>query len=126
MVGAASEKAILLLMEKYADSIQSERNRERFLQRYNKRDISVKYQEFTKSFGGCKNRPTHPVLARNIDVFIGNTFQFCRISRNEVGHPITVPNPSREVVIANLHHLIVYLERIYMLMKHFDENGVIL
>ena len=126
MIGAASEKAILLLIEKYAENIQNPRNKERFRNRVNNRMVSVKYEEFTKSYSGCQNKPTDPILSQDLNTIIGNTFQFCRITRNQIGHPNIVPEANQDIVIANLGHIVVYIERIYGLMKHFDKNGVVL
>ena len=56
---------------------------------------------------------------------IGTTFQFCRITRNEVGHPQTVPDLEKSVLIANIGNFVNYIERIYKLMKHFKDNGVV-
>ena len=126
MIGAASEKAILLLIEKFAENIQNVRNQEKFRNRVNNRMISAKYDEFIKSYSGCQNKPTDPILSQDLNTIIGNTFQFCRITRNQVGHPNIVPEPNQDIVIANLGHIVVYIERIYGLMKHFEENGVVL
>jgi len=51
-------------------------------------------------------------------------FQFCRITRNEVGHPQIVPDLDKGVILANLGNVVTYLSRIYGLMKHFRETGV--
>jgi hypothetical protein len=53
-------------------------------------------------------------------------FQFCRITRNEVGHPQIVPDLDKGVLLANLGHFATYIERIYGLIHHFQQNGVVL
>ncbi len=58
MLGAASEKAINLLIYTYAESIADEVNKNRFISKVNNRMISVKYNEFKKSYNGCKSRPS--------------------------------------------------------------------
>lgn len=126
MLGAASEKAIYLLIHKYADSIQSEKHKERFLERISKRMISAKYDEFIRSYQNCRNQPTDSVLSQDLEQIINLTFQFSRIIRNESGHPQIVPEPDKGVVLAHIGHFVTYIERIYALMKYFDENGVIL
>jgi len=104
--------------------IQEEGNRNKFLSRINNRMISKKYEEFLTSYKGCKSRPADPVLSPDLEVVIGGMFQFCRITRNEVGHPQIVPDLDRGVLLANLGHLATYIGRIYALMKHFQEKGV--
>lgn len=126
MLGAASERAINLLIHTFADSIQDEANRDRFLSRINGRMISKKYDEFERSYGGCKSRPKDAVLGQDLEVVIGTVFQFCRITRNEVGHPQIVPDLDRGVLLANLGTFVTYIGRVYGLMNHFKENGVIL
>jgi hypothetical protein len=125
MIGAASERAVNLLIHTYAESIGDETNRNKLLGRINNRMISKKYEEFLASYKGCKSRPADdPVLSQDLDVVIGGMFQFCRITRNEVGHPQIVPDLDRGVLLANLGHLATYMGRIYALMKHFREKGV--
>ena len=124
MLGAASEKAINLLIHTYADSIRDDANRGKFQSRINSRMISTKYDEFEKSYRGCKSRPADPALAQDLEVLIGQMFHFCRITRNEVGHPQIVPDLARGVVLANLGQFVHYIERVYRLMDHFRTNGV--
>ena len=52
-------------------------------------------------------------------------FQFCRITRNEVGHPEIVPDLDRGVLLANLGNVVNYIGRIYELMGHFRKIGVV-
>jgi hypothetical protein len=124
MLGAASERAISLLMQAYVDGIKEEQNRLRFITRTNNKMISARYDEFLRSFKSSKNRPTDGLLAHDLEIIIGGVFQFCRITRNEVGHPQIVPDLDKGVLLANLGHFVTYIERIYQLMDHFSSNGV--
>jgi hypothetical protein len=126
MIGAASERAIGLLIHAYADSIRDETNRAKFISTISKSVISKKYDEFAKSFNGCQNRP--PVdspLSHDLETVIEGMFQFCRITRNEVGHPQIVPDLDKGVLLANLAHVVTYMERIYKLIDYFRTNGVL-
>lgn len=125
MLGAASERAVNTLIQVYAESMQTPKNKEKFLARTNGRMISRKYEEFEKSYAGCQNKPTDPTLSHDLDTLIGNIFQFARITRNEVGHPEIVPDLDRGVLLANLGNFVTYIGRIYGLIKHFRENGVV-
>jgi len=125
MLGAASEKAINMLVYTYAESITDAKNKERFLSRVNGRMISKKFEEFTASYKGCQNKPTDPVLAQDLEVIIGGMFQFCRVTRNEIGHPQIVPDLDRGIILVNFRHFVTYIERIYALAKHFKEKGVL-
>lgn len=125
MLGAASERSINLLIECYADAIADQGNRDKFRSRINGRTISARYEEFKKSYAGCKSKPTDGVLAQDLDTVIGGTFHFCRVTRNEVGHPQIVPDLDAGVILANLGHYVTYIERIYALMRHFQNGGVV-
>lgn len=126
MLGAASEKAIHLLIQTYADSIQNNTHKQKFSERITKRMISTKFDEFIRSYKSCRNKPTDPVLSQDLETVINMTFQFSRITRNEIGHPQLVPNLDKDVVEAHIAHFVIYIERIYALMEYFDRNGVIL
>lgn len=124
MIGAASEKAINLLIHSYADAITDPGRKEKFSARVNNRMISAKWDEFIRSYKSCGSKPTEGILAHDLETVIGTVFQFCRITRNEVGHPQIVPDLDRGVLLANLGQFVAYIERIYGLMRHFHETGV--
>jgi hypothetical protein len=124
MLGAASEKAILLLIETYAASIENDGNRAAFLTRVNGKMISKRYDEFKASYNGCKSKPTDQVLAQDLTQLLDGAFNFYRHTRNAVGHPQIIPDLDKGVVLANLGQFIVYVERIYRLMSHFKSSGV--
>lgn len=126
MIGAASERAIGLLIQSFGDCIADEGNRNKYFSKMNNRMISKKFEEFSACYRGCKSRPTDAALSQDLDVLIGSMFQFCRITRNEVGHPQIVPDLDKGVLLANLGHLVTYIERIYGLIHHFQQTGVVL
>jgi len=124
MLGAASEKAVLILMETYGNRIQNADNRERFFSRVNNRMISVKYDEFKRSYKSSKPRPTELPLAQDLEQLIDGAFNFYRHTRNQVGHPQIVPDLDKGVILANLGQFIVYVERIYGLIAFFGANEI--
>lgn len=126
MIGAASERAIGLLMQTFGDCIGDESNRNKYFSKMNNRMISKKFDEFSACYRGCKSHPADAALSQDLDVLIGSMFQFCRITRNEVGHPQIVPDLDKGVLLANLGHLVTYIERIYGLIHHFKQTGVVL
>ena len=125
MLGAASEKAVNLLIQSYADAITDAAKKERFASRINNRMISARWDEFLRSYRNCSSKPTSGILAQDLETILGSMFQFCRVTRNEVGHPQIVPDLDRGVLLANLGHFVTYLERISGLIKHFREQGVV-
>lgn len=125
MLGAASEKAVLLLIEAYASAIADESNRQSFLTRANGKIISKKFDEFKSSYAGCKSKPTDLILAQDLNQLLDGAFNFYRHTRNAVGHPQIIPDLDKGVILANLGQFIVYVERIYGLMAHFKAHGVV-
>jgi hypothetical protein len=125
MTGAASERAIDLLMQAFGECISDATNRSKYFSKINNRGISKQFEEFSACYRGCKSRP-NDVLSRDLDVILGSMFQFCRITRNDVGHPQIVPDLDKGVLLANLAHFVTYIERIYSLINHFKATGVVL
>lgn len=125
LVGAASEKAICLLIESYANAINNERHRESFKQRTGKnRMISKKFEEFLNSYKSCKTQPSDPTLRTDSYTILSSLFTFYRLTRNEIGHPEIVPNLDKGIIIANMAQFIKYLEIVYGLIRFFDETPV--
>lgn len=124
MLGAASEKAILLLIDVYASRISVVENRDRFLSRVNTRMISAKYDEFKRSYKSAKPQPQEHPLSHDLEQLLDGAFNFYRHTRNQVGHPQIIPDLDKGVILANLGQFIVYVERIYGLMDFFERNEI--
>jgi len=124
MLGAASEKAILLLIEAYGNRIKDERNREAFFSRVNNKMISVKYDEFKRSYKSAMPKPKELTLAQDLEQLLDGAFNFYRHTRNAVGHPQIIPDLDKGVILANLGQFIVYVERIYKLIAFYNANDV--
>lgn len=125
LVGAASEKAICLLIEAYTNAINNEKHQASFKQRTGKnRMISKKYEEFLNSYKSCKTQPSDTKLVTDSYTILSSLFTFYRLTRNEVGHPEIVPNLDKGIIIANLAQFIKYLETVYGLIRFFDKTPV--
>lgn len=124
MLGAASEKAILMLIDSYANAMNDDARKSSFVSRINGRTISKKYDEFKASYAGCKSKPVDPILSQDLTQLLDGAFNFYRYTRNAVGHPQIIPDLDKGVVLANLGQFIVYTERVYGLAKHFTDHGV--
>jgi hypothetical protein len=124
LLGAASEKAIWLLIESYTQAITDERGRRRFSERTKNKFISRAYEEFKQSFHSCKSKPTNSTLTQDLDTKVESIFQFCRICRNEVGHPQITPNLDRGVLLANMGQFVMYMETIYKLIDYFNNTKI--
>ncbi|WP_034264043.1 hypothetical protein [Aminiphilus circumscriptus] len=124
MLGAASEKAILLLIESYGNRIKDDKNREAFFSRVNNKMISVKYDEFKRSYKSATPKPKELPLAQDLEQLLDGAFNFYRHTRNAVGHPQIIPDLDKGVILANLGQFIVYVERIYKLIAFYNANDV--
>jgi hypothetical protein len=124
MLGAASEKAILLLIETYGSRIKDEKNRDSYFQRVNNKMISVKYDEFKRSYKSANPKPKELPLAQDLEQLLDGAFNFYRHTRNAVGHPQIIPDLDKGVILANLGQFIVYVERIYGLMAFYSAHDV--
>lgn len=124
MLGAASEKAILVLIETYGSRIKDSTNRDKFFSRINSRMISVKYDEFKKSYKSAKPQPKDIALAQDLEQMLDGAFNFYRHTRNQVGHPQVVPDLDKGVILANFGQFIVYVERIYAFVEFFQMNDI--
>ena len=124
MLGAASEKVILILIECYGNRIKEEKHREAFFSRVNNRAVSNKYDEFKRSHKSSKPKPTEMPLAQDLDQLLDGAFNFYRHTRNLVGHPQIVPDLDKGVILANLGQFIVYVERIYGLIDFYSKHEV--
>lgn len=124
MLGAASEKAILLLTDTYGNRIKDEKNREGYFTRINSKMISVKHDEFKRSYKSATPKPKELPLSQDLEQLLDGAFNFYRHTRNAVGHPQIIPDIDKGVILANLGQFIVYVERIYGLMAFYQANDV--
>lgn len=125
LLGAASKKAIWLLIDSYAQAIADEGNRNKFKERISNKFISRAYEEFKRSFSSCKSKPDDPSLMQDLETQIDSIFQFCRICRNEVGHPQLTPNLDKGVLLANMGQFVKYLQANYRLIDYFRNTKIV-
>jgi len=124
LLGGASEKAVLVLVNAYANAISDESMRRRFNDRVTKKYISVVYDEFKKSWKTSLNKPDGYGWDHDFEIKIEQIFQFCRICRNEVGHPHLPPNLDKGVLLANMGQFVKYVEDLYKLIDFYEQNEV--
>lgn len=124
MLGAASEKIVLILIDSYGKRIKEEKHREAFFTRVNNRAVSLKYDEFKRSYKSAKPKPTEMPLAQDLEQLLDGAFNFYRHTRNLVGHPQIVPDLDKGVILANIGNFIVYAERIYRLIDFYNRHEV--
>jgi hypothetical protein len=122
MLGGASEKAVLLLIEAYRDSIGDDARKQRFESEIEKaQSIFRKYDLFDKQFSTIKRSMPKPIT-ENIDSLLRGVFDLIRNIRNEAGHPASGTFVDRDVVYSHLRLFIPYCQRIYGLIGWFQTN----
>jgi hypothetical protein len=123
MLGGASEKAVLLLIESYESSISDPKTKQKFesdLQ--SARSIFRKYDLFEKQLNTVKPRIPKPVV-ENVDSLLRGVFDLIRSSRNDAGHPASGPSVDRDILYSHLRLFTPYCKRIYELIDWFVTNG---
>jgi hypothetical protein len=122
MLGAASEKAILLLIDSYAESIADSNKRAQVKGQIEKApSIFRKYEVFEKGFTNIKPQMPKP-LTENADSLLRGVFDLIRNSRNDAGHPASGILVSRDSNYSHLRLFIPYCQRIYELIAWFAVN----
>jgi len=124
MLGAASEKAILLLIDSYADSIADPNRKAQVKVQFEKgTSIFRKYETFEKGFASVK--PMMPKsLTDNADSLMRGVFDLIRNSRNDAGHPASGILVSRDITYSHLRLFLPYCQRIYGLIGWFATNSI--
>jgi len=124
LLGGASEKAIYLLIDTYKKAIKDETKRNRFESRTSGKFISKVFDEFKQSFKSSQNKPQGYGWTNDLEVKVEQIFQFCRICRNEAGHPHLPPNLDKGVLLANMGQFVKYVEDLYELIAYYESNEV--
>jgi hypothetical protein len=124
MLGAASEQAVLLLIEGYANAISDPAKKAQTENQLSKASsIFRKFDTFEKGFVAVKPRLPRG-LVDNTDSLLRGVFDLIRNSRNEAGHPASSAIIARDTNYSHLRLFIPYCQRICELMGWFDSNPV--
>lgn len=124
LLGGASERVILLLVDTYVKAIPDEKMQAGFISRTSNKFISKVFDEFKASWKSSLNKPKGYGWTNDIEVKIEQLFHFCRICRNEAGHPHLPPNLDKGVLLANMGQFVKYIEDIYELIGYYTANKV--
>jgi hypothetical protein len=123
MLGCASEKAILLLMESFHHSMTNTSQQEVFKRKVlNQRFIKQKFDHFYKELKQIESR-LPSFIRDDLDIWITAIFNLVRNYRNEAGHPKSI-TIDRGTAFANLQLFIPHSQKIYSLIKWLEENKI--
>jgi hypothetical protein len=122
MLGGASEKAILILIESYMNTISDLAAQDRFGQEYQRaQSIFRKYELFDRQFQVVRPRIPRATV-ENIDSLLRGVFDLIRNSRNDAGHPAGGIPVDQDVLYSHLRLFVPYCARIYALIAWFQVN----
>jgi hypothetical protein len=124
MLGAASEKAVLLLIDSYVGAVSDPtRKGQTESQLVKAPSIYKKFEVFEKGFPAAK-ADMPKTLTENTDSLLRGVFDLIRNSRNEAGHPASGGMISRDTNYSHLRLFIPYCLRIYGLISWFSSNSI--
>ncbi|TGN18855.1 hypothetical protein [Leptospira idonii] len=119
-LGCASEKAMVLLIDNFIDSVEDDSEKKKLAKKIENSFIKTRFEIFKSEYTSRKAN-----FPKNINEGFENTligiFEMIRANRNEAGHP-TGKEFSKEQVYANLQVFITYLEKIYQMITFFKKN----
>lgn len=122
MLGGASEQAILLMIESYANSIADPIAKQGFESSVQKnQSIFRKFQLFERKFSGIKHQMPKELID-SVDSLLRGVFDLIRSSRNDAGHPAIRSSTGRDVVYSHLRLFTPYCKRIHDLIAWFSVN----
>jgi hypothetical protein len=119
-LGCASEKALLLLIAAYGDSLP-QAMKEKFKANTDGRMIKRQFDDLRKMLDSELRARLPYDLADGLDVELNAIFDFIRNQRNDAGHP-TGKTIERERAYANLVVFPVYVKKVYAIINWVIAN----
>jgi len=119
-LGCASEKALLLLIGAYGDSLREDM-KAKFKSNTDGRMIKRQFDELRKMLESELRARLPKNLDDGLEVELNAIFDFIRNQRNDAGHP-TGKAIERERAYANLVVFPVYAKKVYALIGWVNEN----
>jgi hypothetical protein len=118
-LGCASEKALLLLIAAYGDSLGT--GKRKFKEKTEGRMIKRQFEDLRKAIDGELRARLPNDLEDGLDVELNAIFDFIRNQRNDAGHPTGKPI-ERERAYANLVVFPTYAKKVYALIHWLAAN----
>ncbi|WP_430816398.1 hypothetical protein [Carboxylicivirga sp. RSCT41] len=119
-LGCASEKALLILIETYADTYENVDKKQKFIKKTSGKFIKKQFDEFNKEIQALKGDLPFSIKDGYDNTLIG-VFQMIRNNRNGAGHP-TGKKVDKYTLFANLQVFITYCRFIYDMKEFFEKN----
>ena len=122
MLGVASEKAFLLLLEAFTNSLTKESKKQKFQRLQNTFKTKTKFNKL-KSEIIAMRRTLPKELEDNLESQVEGIFHLIRVTRNDAGHP-TGKIIERGEAFTNLQLFPIYCKRVYGLINYFNKNPI--
>lgn len=120
MLGCASEQALLLLMDAYANALQNTSQKTNAEKMLRERNLKTKMDAFRQRVESLGSRVPGDVR-EDLDIWLSSFSNLMRQYRNDSGHPKKF-SISAEVVDANLRCFVPYCKKLYELKAFFDST----
>ncbi len=122
MLGCASEKALLLLIDVYSKALSDTKRQEKFEKAIQRGGIKSKFDVFWASLTTVLGNLPKDLLDGLQNELLG-VFEMIRNTRNDAGHPTGNKVP-RIQLFSQIQVFIPYCEKIYRLIDYFANNKV--
>ncbi|HEY3295668.1 MAG TPA: hypothetical protein VGL38_09520 [bacterium] len=125
MVGAASEKAILVLYDTFLNAITLAAEKANFEKATNWTILSHFAELHDRLLKMVAAKKLDKALAEIVKGELPGLFQLIRRHRNAAGHPELLGNISSDDVFLNLRVFPEYISRVYQLILYFQANPAV-
>jgi len=122
MLGVASEKAFLILLESFTNALTSTPKKQRFQKLQRSIGTKKKFDQIKKEILAIR-RTLPPKLSEDLESQFDGIFNLIRVTRNDAGHP-TGRQIERGVQYTHLQLFILYCQRIYGLVDYFNRHPI--
>ena len=120
MLGCAAEKAVLLLVQAYGESISNDEDKQNYEKETKSFIIRQKWNALWNRLES-KAASLPDKLGEDIGTIVERIFDIIRTTRNDAGHP-TGRTVEKETVHANLLLFPIFSKRVYGLIRHFSSQ----
>jgi len=121
MLGGASEKAFILLLEELTNALTDPARRKRFTKLQQEMGTKSRFNKVKQEL--LTNRSKMPPdVKENLGTYLDGIFNVIRVTRNEAGHP-TGKTPKRDITFVNLRLFLPY-KKIYQLIDWLQKNQI--
>ncbi|MEN5232522.1 hypothetical protein [Sphingobacterium faecium] len=119
-LGCASERALIILIECFADTYSDATKQSGFKKKIEGKFIKTQFDAFDNHIKLLLSQFPYD-LKENYTNTLQGVFQMIRNNRNDAGHPTGI-KMDKEALFANLQVFIPYCKYIYTLMDHLKNN----